>query len=68
MVTMLLSTVAVGLAMPDRLKKPWCVRFTNVVLSADGEEGFPGNLDIHVTYTLSNQNEFIITYHATTDK
>lgn len=37
-------------------------------LSADGEEGFPGNLDIHVTYTLSNQNEFIITYHATTDK
>ena len=37
-------------------------------LSADGEEGFPGNLDITVIYTLSNDNEFIIDYSATTDK
>lgn len=37
-------------------------------LSADGEEGFPGNLNVNVTYTLSNDNEFIITYNATTDK
>ena len=37
-------------------------------LSADGEEGFPGNLDVTVVYTLSNQNEFIITYSAVTDK
>lgn len=37
-------------------------------LSQDGEEGFPGNLDINVTYTWTNQNEFIITYSATTDK
>ena len=37
-------------------------------LSADGEEVFPGNLDVTVVYTLSNQNEFIITYSAVTDK
>lgn len=37
-------------------------------LSVDGEEGFPGNLDITVVYTLSNDNELIITYNAITDK
>lgn len=37
-------------------------------LSADGEEGFPGNLDVNITYTWTNQNEFVITYDATTDK
>ena len=37
-------------------------------LSKDGEEGFPGNLDIIVTYTLSDDNELIITYKAITDK
>jgi aldose 1-epimerase len=37
-------------------------------LSADGEEGFPGNLDITVVYTFTNDNEFIIDYTATTDK
>ena len=37
-------------------------------LSVDGEEGFPGNLDINVNYTLSNENELIITYTAETDK
>lgn len=37
-------------------------------LSRDGEEGFPGNLDIKMTYTLNDNNEFIINYRATTDK
>ena len=37
-------------------------------LSPDGEEGYPGNLNVKVTYTLSDQNEVIIDYEATTDK
>jgi aldose 1-epimerase len=37
-------------------------------LSKDGEEGYPGNLEIKVTYTLTNENEFIITYIGETDK
>lgn len=37
-------------------------------LAADGEEGFPGNLSITMTYTLTPENGFKITYRATTDK
>lgn len=37
-------------------------------LSADGEAGFPGNLTIKVTYTLTDANAIDIKYEATTDK
>ena len=37
-------------------------------LSKDGEAGFPGNLDIKVTYTLTDDNAVGIKYEATTDK
>ncbi|MDR1981851.1 MAG: galactose mutarotase [Tannerellaceae bacterium] len=37
-------------------------------LSPDGEAGFPGNLDIKVTYALTEDNAVDITYEATTDQ
>ncbi len=37
-------------------------------LSPDMEQGFPGNLDYSVTYTVTNNNELVIEYHAVSDK
>ena len=42
------------------------VKFT--YRSPDGEEGYPGNLDVAVTYTVTDANEVKIDYVATTDK
>jgi len=42
------------------------VRFT--YLSKDGEEGYPGNLSIAVTYTVTADDALRIDYRATTDK
>lgn len=36
--------------------------------SPDGENGFPGNLDATVVYTLTNDNEWTVTYKAESDK
>ncbi|MFV0330507.1 MAG: aldose epimerase family protein [Dysgonomonas sp.] len=37
-------------------------------LAKDGEEGFPGNLNVKMIYKLTDENEFSIEYQATTDK
>lgn len=37
-------------------------------LSKDGEEGYPGNLNVEVTYRLTKDNELKISYKATSDK
>jgi len=42
------------------------VRFSYT--SPDGEEGYPGTLDINVTYTLTDKNEISIAYEVKTDK
>ncbi len=37
-------------------------------LSPDGEEGYPGNLQVSATYTLTDDNEVKVEFKATTDK
>jgi aldose 1-epimerase len=42
------------------------VKFTGN--SPDMEEGYPGNLSVTITYTLTDNNELVVDYRATTDK
>jgi aldose 1-epimerase len=43
-----------------------CIRLT--YFSKDGEENYPGNLDVTVCYTLTEENDLKIDYDVTTDK
>ena len=55
-------------------KKIWSVENVNqnsislAYLSKDGEENYPGNLNVRVIYTLTDDNELVINYFAETDK
>jgi aldose 1-epimerase len=55
-------------------KASWCVAqdteqaATLTHHSPDGDEGFPGNLDVTVRYALNDADELLIEYEAVTDK
>ena len=53
-------------ATPVSVKDGEAVKFA--YKSKDGEEGYPGNLDVTVIYTLTNDNALRLEYTATTDK
>lgn len=38
------------------------------LLSEDGDQGFPGNLQVTVTYQFTHDDEIVVDYFATTDK
>jgi aldose 1-epimerase len=38
------------------------------LISPDGDEGFPGNLNVHITYTITKENALRIEYQAVSDK
>ncbi|MCK9252843.1 MAG: galactose mutarotase [Eubacteriales bacterium] len=57
---------AVWLADPFETAEGPSVRF--YYLSPDGEEGYPGNLDVQVTYTLTADHALVLRYEAMTDK
>ncbi len=41
-----------------------CLRY----ISAEGEEGYPGDLDVTVTYTLNDEDELLVDYQAVSDR
>jgi aldose 1-epimerase len=52
-------------ARPIRLKNGPALELR--LFSKNGEEGYPGNLNLRVLYTFTNSNELRIDYRATTD-
>ncbi|USD62480.1 galactose-1-epimerase [Vibrio sp. SCSIO 43140] len=55
-------------------KRRWAIQHqslqqvTFTLDSKDGDQGFPGNLTVSVTYSLTEENEVEVVYRATTDK
>lgn len=38
------------------------------LVSPDGDQGYPGTLTTQITYTVNDNDELVLEYHATTDK
>ena len=53
---------------PQVLKAPDSVAVVLRYLSADGDSGYPGNLQTELVYRLTAHNQLFIEYRATTDK
>jgi len=53
-------------AKPHQHENKVCLELS--VNSPDGEEGFPGDVEFKVNYTLNNNNELLVEYFATTNK
>jgi aldose 1-epimerase len=53
---------------PHEINGPGFQGIALTYLSKDGEEGYPGNLHCKVVYTLTEENELVVEYEATTDK
>ena len=53
---------------PKKIEKPDLVGVEMKYRSVHMEEGFPGNLDVSVSYTLNHKDELHIDYKATTDR
>jgi aldose 1-epimerase len=52
----------------DTLGSNWNASIILKYISKDGEEGYPGNVEISVRYSLTKDNELSINYSATSDK
>jgi len=52
----------------EPVKTPNTVGVVFTYTSPDGEEGYPGTLQVKVTYSLTDKNELKMDYEATTDK
>lgn len=66
------NTLHGGVSGFDKLRWQTVEQTTNSVtfslLSPDGDQGFPGNLEVSVTYLLDDEGNFSIEYSAHTDK
>ena len=53
---------------PETFSSTTDSRLVLTTFSPDGEEGYPGRVDVTVSYTLNDENQLIIDYSASTDK